>query len=186
MWDGYKTILFISLLIMQAALSMAVHAQPEFAEEYQIKAGYLRHLGKFIQWPADVFPRDDSPLVLCLLGDSPFSNDIVKALNNKRVRQRQLQVVQMQTISQRSEQCHILFVSRSEEGRLAAILDWVESRPILSVSDINNFARRKGMIEMSIKEQKIALIIHLPSIKSSNLIVNPQLLSLSTIIQDSE
>ena len=40
--------------------------------EYVIKAAYLYNFAMFVEWPADAFPRQDSPVVIGIVGTDRF------------------------------------------------------------------------------------------------------------------
>ncbi len=53
-----------------------------------------------------------------------------------------------------------MFVSKSEKGYQATIFAYVKQYPILTVSDIKNFAARGGMIQFVPSGKKVRFIIN--------------------------
>ena len=49
---------------------------------------------------------------------------------------------------------HVLFISASEENNLAAILKLLDGQAVLTVSEIENFAQRGGIIRSQEREQQ--------------------------------
>lgn len=169
------------LLILLMGFPLTADAS-DYVEEYNIKAGYLRHLGKFASWPEDIFSNNKIPFSICILGKSPFSPVIIDALNNKDVQGRKLRLLFLKVTDQQAKQCQIIFISRSEKPRIQTILAWAKERPILTVSDIDNFVKIGGMIEMSNVGNGITLFINLPVSRASSIIISAELLALATVI----
>ena len=42
--------------------------------EYQLKAVFLFNFAQFVEWPASAFPKPDTPLGICILGEDPFGS----------------------------------------------------------------------------------------------------------------
>ena len=41
--------------------------------EYPVKLAFLYNFTKFVEWPSDSFRNPDAPLVICIVGNDPFS-----------------------------------------------------------------------------------------------------------------
>ena len=106
--------------------------------EYLIKAVFLYNFAKFTTWPTESFPDPQAPLRLCILGEDAFGA-AMESIEGKSIKGRPLAVIRIAQVAD-AERCHILFVSTSEEERLRAILDDLRERPILTISDMPNFA----------------------------------------------
>ena len=78
--------------------------------------------------------------------------------------------------------CHVLFVSKSEEQNLAGIMDWLKGKSILTVSDLEGFAQRGGMIRFITERNKIRFRINLESVKASKLSLSSKLLRAAEIV----
>lgn len=175
---------FSFILLIGLSLTVGTYGAAVAVEEYEVKAGYLRHLGKFASWPDDVFSHNKMPFTICVLGKSPFSPAIIAALNSKEVQGRKLRLLLLEITGHQAKQCQILFISRSETPIIQAILTWAKTRPILTVSDIDDFVKFGGMIEMSAAGNGISLFINLPESRNSNITISAELLSLATVIGD--
>ena len=75
-----------------------------------------------------------------------------------------------------SQNCHILFISRSEAGRIPSILLTLRGKSILTVGDTDDFADRGGMIRFVMEQNKVRFRINLESAKAGNLILSSKLL----------
>ncbi|HEX3129706.1 MAG TPA: YfiR family protein, partial [Thermoanaerobaculia bacterium] len=61
-------------LLRRAALLVLLAALPLGAQEleYQLKAAFLFNFVKFVEWPAEAFNGERSPLSICVYGADPF------------------------------------------------------------------------------------------------------------------
>ena len=75
-------------------------------------------------------------------------------------------------------ECHMVFVSRSEEAWLKAALNPLKEKNVLIVSDISNvneFFRQGGMIGLEMEENKVRFKLNLEAIERAGLWVDSRL-----------
>jgi len=82
--------------------------------------------------------------------------------------------------------CHILFISRSERPRLEQILAHLQGRSVLTVSDLEDFARQGGVIRFVLVEDKVRLRINLEAAKAAGLTISSKLLRPAQIVTPGE
>ena len=76
-----------------------------------------------------------------------------------------------------------IFISVSEENNLPAILKLLDGQAILTVSEIENFAQRGGMIKLKRESNKLVFEINVDAAKRSGLAMSAQLLRLAKIVK---
>ena len=79
--------------------------------------------------------------------------------------------------------CQMIFVCRSEEGHVIEILSQLGSKPILTVSEVESFARNGGDIDFYLSGGKVRFEINPQSAQRCGLKISSQLLSLGRIVQ---
>jgi hypothetical protein len=114
--------------------------------EHEVKAAYLYNFAKFVDWPATAFRRENSSLVICIVGKSPL-NDVIESLAGKTIKNRRLVIRQFSRIEDLSE-CNILFINAAVKTPHTQLLASIAPRSILTVSDGKGFAAAGGMIEL--------------------------------------
>ena len=159
-----------------------VAAESDGPAEYTVKATLLYKLSKFVKWPSEAFDKSDAPITLCVLGDDPFE-DALDIIKDKRVKGRPFLIGKSSDILSDGE-CHIIFVSSSEKENLDTVLSSLKNRFILTVSDIEGFARQGGMINFIIAGKKVRLEINLAVAKRAGLKISSRLLNLAKIIDE--
>ena len=151
------------------------------AREYQVKAVFLFNFAQFVEWPPDTFTDAQAPLVIGILGDDPFEGLLKEAVRDETVGGRPL-VVQNYSRAEDIRNCHVLFISRSEAGHLSQILTRLRGRGILTVGEMEDFARRGGMIQLITDKNKVRLRINVEAAKACELTISSKILRAATIV----
>ncbi|MER2514155.1 MAG: YfiR family protein [Nitrosomonas ureae] len=170
----------VAALVPWILLGLSKNAVTGEFDEYAIKAAYLYNFAKFVEWPTASFADAQAPLTICVAGNSPFGSAL-EAVAGKRVAAHPVEVRYLPTPT-RIEQCHIAFLSRTEQPRLKPLLAQLAGRPVLTVSDISDFAQGGGMIGLVEAEQRIHFNINLDAARQADLKLSSQLLKLATIV----
>lgn len=166
----------IALGSLSAAALLGGEAQAALsADEASVKAGYIFNFMKFVDWP----PQFQTQTVnVCVLGSNPFGR-VLESLSGKPIRNRPIRVVTDVPLGQ-VRYCHVVFVSRSEAGRLTNALLRLRQTPILTVSDIEGFSDHGGVIELLTGTNgEVAFRVSQKSAEEVGLRVSSKLLSLS-------
>lgn len=171
----------VALFAAHLSVQAIVQAEPT-TPEYAVKAAFLFHLGAFVEWPADEFPAATQPFVIGILGEDPFGRDLDQIVQAETVHERSLQVERFYRW-QEIKTCQILFIAGSEAPRLPQILKAMQRRPILSVSDIDKFASRGGMVGMDTRLGRVRLDVNLNAARASGLGVSSKLLRLAQHVE---
>src|SRR5690242_12078661 len=112
-------------LAFAACLSAAAHgAAPGGGAptEYELKAAFLFNFAKFVMWPPQAFEAADTPLLIGVLGEDPFGDELMRLAADVRVQGHPLQIIHGATPTQVAR-CHVVFVSASERERLRPTLE---------------------------------------------------------------
>ncbi|MFQ6017517.1 MAG: YfiR family protein [Kiloniellaceae bacterium] len=152
----------------------------EPSREYLIKAAFLYNFAKFTEWPASAFADRGAPLHLCVLGEDPFGAAL-ESIEGREIRGRAVAVLRIASLRVAAN-CHLLFISDSEEARLRKILESLRDRPVLTVADMPNFARAGGIISLKTLEEKIRFEINNGTAKRAGLKLSSKLLNLAEIM----
>ena len=153
--------------------------------EYGLKAAFLFNFAKFTEWPSEAFTNTNSPIVIGVLGTNRFTSslelvsELEGTLRDKTINNRPLQVREIQSLTEATN-CHILFISTSEEKRLPQIFDTLRVAPVLTVGDeLGGFTEVGGMINFVTVDKKIRFQISNDKAKNARLRISSKLLSLA-------
>ena len=141
-----------ALLLVLAAV--AVQGAQKEATEPELKAAYLFNFTKFVDWPPSAFPSDDSPFRLCVFGQDPFGRILDVLVQGETFKSHRLIVVRPDRL-QDLKACHVLFISRSERGRVEEILASLRGASVLTVGETDGFLDQGGLINFVRQNEKI-------------------------------
>jgi hypothetical protein len=170
---------FLNLLLTCLALAGGNGvAQESSPTEYQIKAAFIFNFAKFVVWPPTAFAEVTSPIIIGILGDNPFHDDLARTVRNKTIDDHPLVIKELRAPSDATN-CHILFISSSEKNRLPEILKSLRDASVLTVGEMDGFTENGGMINLVIKDQKIRFQINNGEAAKAGLKISSKLMSLA-------
>ncbi len=168
------------LLVMTCLLVLClpqVQASASQNDEYQVKAAFIYNFTNYIQWPGRAFSGGSSPFTICIMGRSPFGNSF-DSLARETIGGRRAQVRHISRIEDAKE-CHILFISESEQKNAPQILRSLQGRPVLTIGDYKGFCQDGGMINLVMVKRKVRFEIRPGVAKRAGVHIGPQLLALA-------
>ncbi|GAB6095271.1 hypothetical protein JCM14469_15230 [Desulfatiferula olefinivorans] len=175
-----RSILFLAAMLW-AGLAPGVQASSlDKSSEDNIKAAYLYNFAKFVTWPESVFETAESPMVCYVMADDALGS-ILETLENKTVSGHPLRIRRIRTLAELRDG-HLLFIGEGRGRRVSAILDQVADRPLLTVGDVDGFARQGGMIGFIRKGNTIRFQVNLGEVRRSGLVIGSRLLKLAEIV----
>jgi len=150
--------------------------------EYDVKAAFLLNFVRFVDWSDRMRGDTDKELILGIAGEDRFGNAL-NLIRGAKVKNRTL-VIKNVVDSNSLINCDILFISSSEKDRLPTLMAALKDLPILTVSEIEGFAQRGGIINFIIVEKKIRFEINPDAAKQVGIHISSQLLQLARIVTD--
>ncbi len=149
--------------------------------EYELKAAYLYSFGRFVEWPAGD-PRASGDFIICVLGSDPFGPALDATVSGVTLRGRKVVGRRLSTAAGAAD-CHILFISASEERQLETIVGSLAQAGVLTVSDIPRFVGRGGMIQFVVSGGRVRFEIDLRPARDANLTLSSELLRVAAAVR---
>lgn len=153
----------------------AGHAATDLSE-VQIKSTYVLNFIKFTEWPAGI--TEDEALTICVLGNNVLEG-MLSTLDGRKVDNHSLRVVQTTSADSNLKSCRVLFIGESEHRHFASIIKALGDSPVLTISDIEDFAEKGGCIGLRYRNKKIVFEVNMTSLRNSGLSLPGQLLNLA-------
>ena len=150
--------------------------------EYDVKAAFLLNFVRFTDWSDRTRGETGNELILGIAGEDRFGNAL-NLIRGKKVKGRTL-VINNAVDSNNLTNCDILFISSSEKDRLPSLMAALKDLPILTVSEIEGFAQRGGIINFIIVDNKVRFEINPDAAKQVGIHISAQLLQLARIVTD--
>ena len=163
--------------------SASIRAQEAAPVEYQVKAAFLLNFARFIEWPADAFANDQSPILFCEFRQDPFQGALDQITQGKSIGSRTLAVRRVQNLPD-LKTCQLVFVGSAQDKFLPGILDSLKATSALVVGESDNFAERGGGIQFYLDDNKVRFSVNVDATKRARLNVSSKLLSLARIAHD--
>lgn len=160
----------------------AALAQSGVTSEQAVKAAFVNHFIKFVEWPAAAFASETAPLVIAVLGsDAQFAS--LAAMAGRTVRSRTIELRRV-TKAAPPEGAQVLVLWNSDGGNIAPYLTGTSAKPLLTISDTPRFVDRGGIIGLVTVEDKVRFEVNLAVARTAQLKISAQLLQLArTVIE---
>jgi hypothetical protein len=152
------------------------------APEYRVKAAFVYKFATYIRWPVSIAAEGTAPFVIGVLGANPFGASLNDVVHGQRVGGR---VIQVRVVSRVEEalDCDLVFVSSSEQRNLPQTLATLRAAPVLTVSDMEQFAEQGGMVGLvTTEDNHIRFDINKAAIERTGLRASSQLLHLARVV----
>ena len=125
--------------------------------------------------------RTNQPVIqIGLLGQIPFP-EALEVLDGKTVQGRKLVVKRLADLSAAAD-CQVLFIGASEKSRLSEIIAELKDRPVLTVSEVDGFAERGGMVNLVSGQNRVGMEINREAAGRARLSISSQLLKLAKVV----
>lgn len=170
---------FLCLITLIPSSIRADVGDPEVGGEYAEKANFLYNIIHFVEWPTSAFISGTAPITIGIIGDDPFGSHLEKKIRDAKVQGRPIEIVRTRRV-QDVAHYHLLFVSKSEEARLNAILAAVQGRDVIPVGETEEFLAAGGMIALTSEQGAVRLRINTTMVKESNVTISSKLLRIAT------
>jgi hypothetical protein len=172
-----------SLIAISVVCAITSGTGAQTPTEYQVKAAFLYNFARFIEWPDRAFRDPGSPMTFCVQGEDPFGHDLDRALDSKTVGVRELTIKRFKGV-QGLETCQVLFIGSSDEERVSQIVQTLKNSPVLTVGDMERFAKLGGIINFVTEKNKVRFEINLDAAERAGLKVSSKLLTVARVIRD--
>lgn len=159
-------VLLLALLASSGALADDLEAK--------VKAAYLYHLTKFVDWPT--LPADE--IRICVTGAEAVGG-MLTGLANRPVRDRPLRI-EVGNIGDPAR-CQILFIGEADKQPA----DWLRrlrGASVLTVGDQAGFIRQGGIVGFYADAGKIKLEINPDNARAANLRISAKLLEMARTV----
>jgi YfiR/HmsC-like len=167
-------------LALIAALQSGSSQAPETLTEPQVKAAVLYNLARFVEWPAESLTADKNLNIAVIRADSVLA--AMRSVDGRVANGRTVRVHQLLP-GDEPRSCHIIYIAELDrEGK--AWLEKLQRRPILTVSDDEQFLRAGGIIRLSFEQSHVRFDIDVGHAERARLRISSKVLSLARVVRD--
>lgn len=151
---GSFGILCQGMVFLCLSISMNLYAD-ETLSEYDVKAALLVNFLRFVDWPPD-YDTNKNMITIGIVGQHPavrfFDMVIEEPFRGKRLRVKSLH--RYKDMSELND-CELIFIDSSHEGEITEILKYLRGKPVLTVSEVQGFLEKGGMVNFILVDSQI-------------------------------
>lgn len=179
----FCALVFATLLSQAAATSTWAQTNP--LGEYQVKAAFLFNFAKFVEWPAEAFLSEKTPITLCVFGQDPFGGALDEIVRGEAINNREVLVRRVNDLPGLNS-CHLIFVGNKEDKRLTELLNSVGGKSALVVGETEGDAEAGVVIQFFSESNKVRFSVNVDAMRRAKLNVSSKLLALARIVHDQD
>jgi hypothetical protein len=176
--SGHGLLLALALLLAWPVTGNG--SDDSLQTEYRVKTAFLYNFARFVTWPE--IPHEQ--FTLCVLG-SNLLGEHTHTLLDKTVHDRQLRVLHLNGPSM-LDQCQVVFIGEAYTQRLHEVMPALRGLPVLTVSDIEGFVARGGMIGFRLIDNRVRFEINTVAANNAGLSISSKLLTLASSIRSED
>jgi hypothetical protein len=172
-FGGHAFVFFVVLAALLPLLPGETAAQVHNPDA--VKAAFVYNLTKYVEWRET---RDE--LIIGFVGSGPMGRHL-SSLAGKTSESRVIYVVEFPS-EEAIGNCDILFVGAISAKSRRGLLQKVQAKGILTVSDEASFTREGGMVGLVTVGDHVQLEINLGAVQAAHLKISSRLLTVAVLV----
>ncbi len=152
------------------------------AEEYEVKAAFLVHFAKFVEWPAEARPAAGASLRIGIAGKDPSGGVFEKTLSGKSAQGSPLTVEFFDDLD-KAGQYHMIFIPGGARDLEERLLKAVAGKPVLTVGEHEEFIHAGGLFNFFLEDKKVRLELSNDAATKVGLSVSSKLLRVARLVK---
>jgi hypothetical protein len=180
-WGRLLIAVLLTLLLFTAGVLPSAAREP--APEDAVKAAMIYNFVQFVRWPDGVVPEEQE-LVLGILGRDPLQEWLLDlaSTGNRAGSLKTVQIDSLQELRAQRHKLQVLYVGRTAQQDLKAILRALDGVPVLTVSDDELFVKQGGMMNFVRQNSRIRFDLNLDAASRGQLKISSRLYGLARLI----
>ena len=150
--------------------------------EYEVKAAFLYNFLSFVEWPEASLPEDR--FTIAIVGRDPFGSVLDDVVANERHAGRPL-VVRRVMRARDAADAQVAFLALPDSQLDGALAD-LAARPVLTVGEARDFAKRGGVIQLRVQDGRVKFEVNSGAAAAGGLKVSSHLLKLALVVHERE
>ena len=178
----FKIRIGLLAMLLGASLAATCNAQPAGeALEYRIKAAFVCKFASYVEWPAQVFARPDSPIVIGVVASDAVVDELARTAAGLSAEGRPLLVRKLER-GDAVASVHLIYIASSHESRLAETLAAAKGQPVLLVTESSRAPALGSMINFVVVDDKVRFDIAPQVAEQSQLRISARLLGVARAV----
>jgi hypothetical protein len=173
-WGSWFALPVVALWLIGPSPAQSVN-------EYEIKAAFLYNFTRFVEWPSN----SGGTFCIGIEGIDPFHGALENVVNGRSNGGKRIAVRRFKP-GEEAGACEMVFVAGSDIRKARAELAAIHGVSVLTVGEAPGFCRHGGVVEFAVQDEKVRLTINLDAAQRAHLQISSKLLSLASVVRDSE
>lgn len=145
-----------------------------------VKAGFIERFARFTEWPEQ--ERIDT-FRITVLGKNPFEGALEKMFATHKVKNKPVSVDFASSFLDIKD-CHILFISKSENKQVKSIIEKFKSKPVLTIGETSGYTNKGVIINFfETPEGTVHFEISKTNVKNSKVNLDIKLLGYAKLVE---
>lgn len=167
------------MLLLLWMMAFPARAAGEDADlEQSVKAAFLYKFASFVEWPAPVLPRPDTPIMIAVAGSETIVAELSQMVVGRTAQGRPITVRRIRA-GEALTGVHILFIGRSESPRLGQWAQAAQTHSTLLVTDAESALTHGSMINFVLAERRVRFEVALDAAEKSGIKLSSRLLAVA-------
>lgn len=165
---------FLLILILILPLRMDAAS----ARAHLLKAAFLLQFVKYTRWPVD----NADQIIIGIFGDDPVVHAFT-SYGGKRAHGKNLIIKKVNDLQEASTCCQLIFIGLSAKRHITEVISALGQSPVLTVSEIDDFMQKGGMIHLVRRSNKQNFTISINNADKANLNFSPRMLKVALAVE---
>ncbi len=167
----------ILAIVLLSSLNIIESEASEVTKADKVKAAIVYKLTKFITWP-----EKKQTLALCIIGSGTINSELLK-INHKFSMGRRISVTHKAPTAPLEKLCDIVYIHNTKMDRMSDIIEKLQNKPVLTISDSENFVYQGGSIGLFRTGSRIRFAISHSATRGAGISVSSQLMGLAKTVK---
>jgi hypothetical protein len=179
--NAYHFIVVLAVLC-HGPMLVAYEGPTQWASDYELKAAFIYNIGRFVDWPEGTL---GDHIVIGINDDGPVVSVMTKFFAGKRIGQRLIDVREVRTRGE-LRACNILLIPSRDGSRIHEVLEQLQGANVLTIGEGEQFAKLGGVVALAQRDNTYKLAINPRAAERVQLKISSKLMSMATVISESE
>jgi len=174
----------LTAAILTAMALSAIPASTQSVSAPALKGAYLFRFTQFVEWPTQVVTAG-APLAICVVNDAAVADALEQIIRGHTVETHALTLRRLKA-GEPLPTCHVLYLASAELKWPADVVETLNGKFVLTVSDASGFARAGGMLELFLENGRIRFAVNLEALQRARIVLSSRVLILAKIVKDAD
>lgn len=168
----------LQLIVIAWLLGYAAPLAAQVENEQKVKTAIVYKILRFVSWPEASDETGD--IIVCIAKSDPF-RAAFEEIRGRVITNRKISILDP-NLQSANKACSVEFTSLSERVHDVLQTSRDTAPPVLTISDSDQFAERGGMINLVIRNKRVAFKVNVDAVERTGIRISSSLLRLADIV----